>query len=248
MQTALIDDTPQARTLRAYTILHHLRPNWGGSLILSIGLNPQGAALAMAANVVGAVCLSLEQDPTIAREALRSGACDFVVNTLDEALRAMKNEVRKHQPLSVGLQGNLSEILKELLERGVAPQLATDLTGAATHNEALRTLQSQGTQILNFSPHPSPPGTLDANQLLEAFLKDHQWSSHTFPFPDRESLRHFDTTAITLLTEDDHLRRTWLNIAPRLFPRERPPTRVLWLTAAEKISLQKKLASDDARQ
>ncbi len=104
----------------------HFHPNWGGTLILNIGLIDQ--SIPLASTIAGAVCLSLEPDPATARQALRTGACDFVVNTLDEALRAMKNQVRQAKPLSVGLQGNQSQILNEILERGVAPQLVTNLT------------------------------------------------------------------------------------------------------------------------
>src|SRR4051812_1378485 len=94
----LSNDSLQLRTLRAFTLLHHLRPDWGGQLILNIGLGDQ--AIPLASNIAAAVCLSLEQDPALARNALRTGACDFVVNNLGEALRTMKNEVRQSKPLS----------------------------------------------------------------------------------------------------------------------------------------------------
>jgi Urocanase Rossmann-like domain len=227
-------DTIQLRTLRAFTLLHHLRPNWGGQLILNIGLNAEGAAVALASNIAGAVCLSLEQNPATTREALRTGACDFVVNTLDEALRALKNQVRQHKPLSVGLQGNQSQILDEVLERGVAPQLVINLTDP----EAALTLQSQGATILN----------TEANLLLAEILQTNQWTAHDYPQPNPAALKSFDTQTATHLPPDDALRRAWLTAAPRLFPRERPPHRVLWLTPPEAELLQKKLENDPARQ
>lgn len=165
---ALLNDSPQLRTLRAFTLLHHLRPDWRGSLILNLGLDPQRTAVALASNIAGAVCLSLEQDPATARQALRSGACDFVVNTLDEALRAMKNEIRQHRPLSVGLQGNQSEILDEILERGVAPQLVTGLSDPA----ALQNFQIQGAILLSDS---------EASTLLTSIAEENQWTAHDFP-------------------------------------------------------------------
>jgi len=140
----------QSLTLRSFTVLHQLHSNWGGKLILSIGLNPKGAAFAFASNIAGAVCLALEEDPATARGALRSGACDFVVNSLDEALRAMKNEVRRHLPISVGLQGSYAEVLAELLERGVAPQLVADFSGGPANCAAIETLQTQGSLALDF--------------------------------------------------------------------------------------------------
>jgi len=109
----------QSQILEAYTTLHQLGPDWGGAIILSLGLNSRARALSFAASIAGAVSLSIDNDPAHLREAIRTGACDFVVNTLDEALRAMKNEVRKRAPLSVGLQTDLFAAITELIDRGV---------------------------------------------------------------------------------------------------------------------------------
>ncbi len=113
----------QSRILRAYTALLQLRPDWGGALILSLGLAPDGAALAAAANIAGAVSLSIDDDSDRIREIVRTGAVDFVVHTLDEAIRAMKNEVRKRAPLSVALSADPLASLEEAAARGLAPQL-----------------------------------------------------------------------------------------------------------------------------
>ena len=148
-QTPTNDDT-QARVLRTYTILNTLRRDWGGALILCCGLGPRGAALALASNIAGAVCLSIEENTDTLKAALRAGACDFVVNTLDEALRTMKNEVRKHQPLSVGLEGDPATLLAELLARGVAPELCTNLTGDPGYDQALRRFKPLFALIVDF--------------------------------------------------------------------------------------------------
>lgn len=223
----------QTLTLRTFTILHTLPQPWPGALILSLGLDPQGAAVALASNLAGAVCLSLEEDPALAHEALRSGACDFVVNTLDEAIRAMKNEVRKHLPLSVGLQGNRAQLLAELLERGVAPQLVTDPTANPANTPAniqsLAILVEQGSTQIDFS----------SDERLTPFLSQRGWTAETFPLATAAALREFDAQAATLLPPDDTLRRSWLNSARRLFPRERPPTRTLWVTPQEREQLHK---------
>jgi Urocanase Rossmann-like domain len=187
----LSNDTPQFRTLRAFTLLHHFRPDWRGALILNFGLDPQGTAVALASNIAGAVCLSLEQDPATARQALRSGACDFVVNTLDEALRAMKNEVRQHKPLSVGLQDNQSEILDEIFERGVVPQLVTGLTDPA----ALRNFQTQGAILVT---------DVEVATLLASIAEENQWIAQDFPQPTSSALKSF--------------RRTTPSVAPRWPP------------------------------
>jgi hypothetical protein len=221
----LSNDSLQLRTLRSFTLLHHLRPDWGGQLILNIGLTDQ--AIPLASNIAGAVCLSLEQDPALARNALRTGACDFVVNTLDEALRALKNEVRQHKPLSVGLQGNQFHILTEILERGLAPQLVTNLNDPAT----LQTFKTQGATTLS---------SVEAETLVNSITEQNHWTAHDYPQPNPAALKSFDTHAVTLLPPNDDLRRTWLTSAPRLFPRETPPHRTLWLIPSEAEQLSPK--------
>ena len=248
----MLEDSAQLRTLRAFTLLHLLRADahgdWRGSLIVNLGLNDQGTAFALASHIAGAVCLSLEPDPKLARDALRSGACDFVVNTLDEALRAMKNEIRKHQPLSVGLQANLAESLQEILARGVAPQLVAGVSAGSPHTLLLRTLQSHGATLLHFAGPPPVPGAIAAGGFLTAVLNARQWTAHEFAFPTLAAVKSFGSVAAAILSPDDSLRRIWLATAPRLFSRERPPHRVLWLTRSEQEQLQKKLESDSARQ
>src|SRR5947209_19277275 len=53
-----------------------------------------------------------------------------MVNTLDEALRILKNAVRKKENVSGGLVGNCADIIPELAERGVVPDILTDQTSA----------------------------------------------------------------------------------------------------------------------
>jgi len=53
-----------------------------------------------------------------------------MVNNLDEALRILKNAVRKKEALSVGLVGNCADVIPELAERGVLPDILTDQTSA----------------------------------------------------------------------------------------------------------------------
>jgi hypothetical protein len=237
----------QTQILRTYTALYSLRSDrngdWGGALILACGLNEQGAALALAANIAGAVCLNIEDNPATLKEAIRSGSCDFIVNTVDEALRAMKNEVRKHLPLSVGLQCNPTQALQELLERGVSPQLFTDLTHTPSRLEAMQRFKASGSRIVSFdSNHPVEKERigeiLDADALIEAFIHPRQWHLSSFFFNTTAAMRTFDAEALSQLPEDDLLRRRWLSAAPRILQRERPIHRTLWLTQTEEELIQ----------
>jgi urocanate hydratase len=53
-----------------------------------------------------------------------------MVTNLDEALRILKNAVRKHEAVSVGLVGNCADLIPELARRGVVPDVLTDQTSA----------------------------------------------------------------------------------------------------------------------
>jgi len=234
-------DQTQPQILRTFTTLHQLRPIWGGSLILSLGLDPHGAALSIAANIAGAVSLAIDNNPIHLREVVRTGACDFVVTTLDEAIRVMKNEVRKHTPLSVALNTDPFLALNEILDRGLIPQLfSTFLPPSTLTPEQTSTLtyavhqfQSEGAFLIAFSNRePTTPFT-PSDTLLTPLLAKRQWTLQTFPFDSPTALRTFDARALALLAPDDALRSRWLEAAPRILQRQRPPQRSLWLTESE---------------
>ena len=44
------------------------------------------------------------------KKRLKTGYCDFMVNSLDEALRILKNAIRKKEAISVGLVGNCADV------------------------------------------------------------------------------------------------------------------------------------------
>ncbi len=108
----------------------HLGGHLEGKLIVSGGMGGMSGAQPLAATMTGACYLGIEVDPERIKKRLRTGYCDFMVNSLDEALRILKNAVRKKQNISVGLVGNCGDIIPELAERGVVPDILTDQTSA----------------------------------------------------------------------------------------------------------------------
>lgn len=108
----------------------HLGGNLAGKLIVSGGMGAAGGALPLAAGMLGAAYLGIEVDGERIRRRIRAGYCDYCVNTLDEALRILKNAVRQKQGVSVGLVGNCAEVIPELASRGVLPDVLTDQTSA----------------------------------------------------------------------------------------------------------------------
>src|SRR4051812_19248453 len=172
----------QAGALRAFTLLSSLRPNWGGALIVCCGLGRGGSALSFAANIAGAGCLAIDPRAEVTRSALRSGACDFVVNTVDEALRVLKNEIRQRRPVSVGLTQDINAALDELLDRGVLPKLFSlfrsdadaVVPATATWDRALKAFTPMGAVVADFDQSFSGvEGVLDVRQRL-ADLTEHR--------------------------------------------------------------------------
>jgi urocanate hydratase len=108
----------------------HFNGDLSGKLIVSGGMGGMGGAQPLAATMNGAAYLGIDVDPERIKKRLKTGYCDFLVTTLDEALRILKNAVRKKENISVGLVGNCADIIPELAERGVVPDILTDQTSA----------------------------------------------------------------------------------------------------------------------
>ena len=108
----------------------HFNSGLEGKLIVSGGMGGMGGAQPLAATMAGAAFLGIEVDPERIKKRLKTGYCDFMVNSLDEALRILKNAVRKKEAVSVGLVGNCADIVPALAARGVLPDLLTDQTSA----------------------------------------------------------------------------------------------------------------------
>ena len=108
----------------------HFQGDLAGKLIASGGMGGMGGAQPLAATLNGAAFLGIDVDPERIKRRLKTGYCDVMVNDLDEALRILKNAVRKREATSVGLVGNCADLIPELARRGVVPDLLTDQTSA----------------------------------------------------------------------------------------------------------------------
>ncbi|MBZ5529030.1 MAG: urocanate hydratase [Acidobacteriia bacterium] len=110
------------------------RKHFGGDLrkklVVSGGMGGMGGAQPLAATLNGAAFLGIDVDPERIKKRLRTGYCDVMVTSLDEALRILKNAVRTGEATSVGLVGNCADVIPELARRGVVPDMLTDQTSA----------------------------------------------------------------------------------------------------------------------
>jgi urocanate hydratase len=108
----------------------HFGGDLAGRLILTGGMGGMGGAQPLAATMNGAVMLCVEVDRARIERRVKTGFCDRIVESLDEALRSVQAAQVAKQPLSVGLIGNCAVVLPELVRRGVVPDLVTDQTSA----------------------------------------------------------------------------------------------------------------------
>lgn len=163
----------------------------GGSLFWAGELDAIGNALVVAANIAGAATLTASADPAAQRQAVRDGVVDFLVTSLDEALRILKNEIRKRAAVAVCVGMAPSELLREMNERGVRPDAVRDAvtTLAADRGES----------------HPTAGG--------EVLLL---WSVESAP---AQALPKLDALAVECLDPQDAVSRRWLQLAGRYLGR-----------------------------
>jgi urocanate hydratase len=80
--------------------------------------------------MAGAVFIGVEVDPERIQKRLRTGYCDRMLWSLDEALRAAEDAASRGEALSIGLVGNSADVLPELVRSGFTPDILTDQTSA----------------------------------------------------------------------------------------------------------------------
>ena len=105
----------------------HFGGSLGGKLVVTAGLGGMGGAQPLAVTMNGGLCLAVEVDPWRIQRRVETGYCDVMSKDLDEALGLLE-EARGG--LSVGLLGNIAEVLPELERRGIVPDVITDQTSA----------------------------------------------------------------------------------------------------------------------
>ncbi|WP_348262686.1 hypothetical protein P8935_23210 [Telmatobacter sp. DSM 110680] len=170
-------------------------PNFGGSLLYVGELDAHGSAMVIAGNVSGCATLAATADLAAQKQAIRDGTVDFVVTSLDEALRILKNEIRKRATVAVCVGLAPSAVEREMLERGVLP----DLVFAGLPNEH-RVLPKFG-----FDAHEIQLPEQDSNQAcLEWRVAQGagRW------------MANLDAIALECLRLDSYVHR-WIRLAPR---------------------------------
>lgn len=174
-------------------------PKLGGKLLYVGGLDEEPRALAVAANIAGAATLAVCDDVAALHQAQREGAIDFLVNSLDEALRILKNELRKNEPVAVAVSLAPAVVENEMLERGVRPDL---LPQQPSPTQAVSAFLSQGAQKVR------PTAPQPARRLLI-------WAA---PAEFAQKMAAFDALISGHLSPGDYLNHRWLRLSPRYLP------------------------------
>jgi urocanate hydratase len=108
----------------------HFGGSLAGRLVVTAGLGGMGGAQPLAATMNGAAFLGVDVDATRIQRRVDTGYCDVLSTDLDDALAQVLAAKARGEALSVGLVGNIAEVLPELVRRSLVPDVLTDQTSA----------------------------------------------------------------------------------------------------------------------
>jgi urocanate hydratase len=108
----------------------HFGGSLAGRLVVTGGLGGMGGAQPLAATMNGAALIGVDVDEQRIRRRVDTGYCDVIAHSLDDALRLALDAKARGVALSVGLVGNIAEVLPALVRRGIVPDVVTDQTSA----------------------------------------------------------------------------------------------------------------------
>jgi len=99
-------------------------------LIVSGGIGGMSGAQPLAATMAGAVFLGVDIDPQRIKKRLDTHYLDRMTENYEEAIRWIFEAKESGQPLSVGLVGDIGDVLEKLLRDNIIPDILTDQTSA----------------------------------------------------------------------------------------------------------------------
>jgi urocanate hydratase len=188
-----------AAVYRLYSALaRELDPEFGlgGRLLFAGELDLTGCRLIRAANIAGAASLAASADAAVQKQAIREGVVDFLVTSLDEALRILKNEIRKRQPAAVCVAEAPEKVMREMAERGVQPDLLSPSTVKVAEGAVFL---AQGARRVETEPQP------EERKFLVVEIPA-AWAQRT---------ASFDALLAEFAAAADTANRRWLRLSPR---------------------------------
>ncbi|HLO60633.1 MAG TPA: urocanate hydratase [Bacteroidales bacterium] len=101
-----------------------------GKLLVSGGLGGMGGAQPLAATMAGYTFLGVDVDEERIKKRLHTGYIDRVTSSYEEAIKMARESMQNHKPVSIGLTGNIGDILERMLSENIIPDVVTDQTSA----------------------------------------------------------------------------------------------------------------------
>jgi hypothetical protein len=184
-------------------------PGLGGKLLYAGNLDEPGRAFTIAASMAGGAALAACADPLAAKQAMRSAEIDFLVNSLDEALRVLKNQLRKREPVAVCVSLAAAAVEAEMRARGVVPDfsLREDFRGQHAQASGARAQAADEQQKAPLEPAE----TESEEEKIWLTWRVSEAPAHWLP--------RLDALALACLAPGDLAARRWLDRAPRYLGR-----------------------------
>ncbi|MCP3027789.1 urocanate hydratase [Halobacillus sp. A5] len=100
------------------------------TITVTAGLGGMGGAQPLAVTMNGGVCIAIEVDEARVDRRIETRYTDVKTDSLEEAIRIAQEAKSEGKPLSIGLVGNASEVLPDMIAKGFIPDVLTDQTSA----------------------------------------------------------------------------------------------------------------------
>ncbi len=99
-------------------------------LLVTGGLGGMGGAQPLAATMAGATCLGVDIDRERIKKRLATRYVDKMTESYEEAIKWVLHAKENGEAISVGLVGDIGDILERLINDGITPDVLTDQTSA----------------------------------------------------------------------------------------------------------------------
>lgn len=108
----------------------HFNGSLKGKILLTAGLGGMGGAQPLAGVFAGATVLAVEVDASRIKKRLETRYVDAEVQSVEDAIATCRAAAAKGEARSFALNGNMAEVIHELLRAGFVPDVLTDQTSA----------------------------------------------------------------------------------------------------------------------
>lgn len=108
----------------------HFDGDLRGRLLVTGGIGGMGGAQPLAATMAGATFLGVDIDPARIEKRIKTRYIDKMTHSYEEAIEWITTAKANKENLSVGLVGDIGDVLERLIEDGITPDILTDQTSA----------------------------------------------------------------------------------------------------------------------